>query len=541
MDTIDEKEDNTTETPQEQPLKKGHVIKKAKKRPIQEMTREELEERVRQLEAHNVQLKNCLAKCTKGENANQEHDSRKKAEKRKFDFSKHSKRHILLKFLYLGWDYQGYAVQEDTGATIEAHVMEALLKTKLIESRETSNYHRCGRTDKGVSAFGQVISITVRSNVDTGIGLVLPNGEKPDSVEENLDKEIKYVNILNKVLPADIRMLAWCPVKEGFSARFDCSQRTYKYFFPKGDLRIQAMNHAAQLLVGEHDYRNLCKMDVGNGVVNFKRSISRFEIEHVHQISGKVEGAISKNGQYGKCEVGGHDFNCTEMKGELPLKSLNDTSDIILEKRKGNAVAVERDLNVSDVEGSDKLINSSGITGNKMYIATIEGQAFLWHQVRAMMAMLVLVGEGKEEPGVVQELLDIQTHPRKPQYSLASEIPLNLYETKFEGVDWHWEEEALRDVISHLQQIWAGLAIRETMLQTMIEDLKNQYYNTFENEDQTRKFEFKNQSHILVAGPRAKVYRPLFDRPKCESLEERVDHYVKKNRLDPDIMLKMAN
>ena len=28
--------------------------------------------------------------------------------------------------------------------------------TCLIVFRETSNYHRCGRTDKGVSAFGQV-------------------------------------------------------------------------------------------------------------------------------------------------------------------------------------------------------------------------------------------------------------------------------------------------------------------------------------------------------------------------------------------------
>ncbi len=63
---------------------------------------------------------------------------------------------MALKLAYLGWDYQGLAAQEDTEQTIEAHVFGALIRTKLIEARETSNYHRCGRTDKGVSAFAQV-------------------------------------------------------------------------------------------------------------------------------------------------------------------------------------------------------------------------------------------------------------------------------------------------------------------------------------------------------------------------------------------------
>ena len=31
--------------------------------------------------------------------------------------------------------------------------------------RETSNYHRCGRTDKGVSAFGQVRIICYNCNI----------------------------------------------------------------------------------------------------------------------------------------------------------------------------------------------------------------------------------------------------------------------------------------------------------------------------------------------------------------------------------------
>lgn len=43
---------------------------------------------------------------------------------------------------YVGWDYAGFVVQEHTEKTIEAEVFKALEKTRLLESRETSNYHR---------------------------------------------------------------------------------------------------------------------------------------------------------------------------------------------------------------------------------------------------------------------------------------------------------------------------------------------------------------------------------------------------------------
>jgi tRNA pseudouridine38/39 synthase len=71
-------------------------------------------------------------------------------------FPRCSKRRILLRILYLGWDSDGYAVQDNSVNTIEHHLFAALTKSCLIEDRQVSNYHRCGRTDKGVSAFSQV-------------------------------------------------------------------------------------------------------------------------------------------------------------------------------------------------------------------------------------------------------------------------------------------------------------------------------------------------------------------------------------------------
>lgn len=158
------------------------------------------------------------------------------------------KRHVLLKFLYFGWDYQGFACQEDSNNTIgkslifskslcyyircvslEFHLFKALTRTCLIESRSSANYHRCGRTDKKVSAFCQVISIDLRSKFP----------EKQQFEESCLEKEIDYCGIMNRVLPKNIRCISWMPIRNHlFSARFDCITRTYRYFFPKGNLNI---------------------------------------------------------------------------------------------------------------------------------------------------------------------------------------------------------------------------------------------------------------------------------------------------------------
>jgi tRNA pseudouridine38/39 synthase len=188
--------------------------------------------RVNKLEAHNFQLRNLLEKKN---NPTKIICQRRKSD-RKIDLTKFHKRHILLKFLYLGWDYEGFVVQENTVETIEFYLFEALQKICLIDTRQTSNYNRCGRTDQGVSAFEQTISIDVRSQV------------KPEDQfsKAGVESEIDYCHLLNQVLPKEIRAVAWQPLfTQTFSARFDCYARTYKYFFPRGELDIEKMQEAA--------------------------------------------------------------------------------------------------------------------------------------------------------------------------------------------------------------------------------------------------------------------------------------------------------
>ncbi|RKO95641.1 tRNA pseudouridine synthase, partial [Caulochytrium protostelioides] len=105
---------------------------------------------------------------------------------------------------------------------------------------------RGGRTDKGVSAFGQVVSLRIRS--------ALP-------ARHPLDQELAYIALLNRALPPDIRVLAWSPTPDNFSARFSCESRTYRYHFLRGTYDLQAMHSAAQGFVGRHDFRWFCKAD----------------------------------------------------------------------------------------------------------------------------------------------------------------------------------------------------------------------------------------------------------------------------------------
>lgn len=101
------------------------------------------------------------------------------------------------------------------------------------------------------------------------------------------------------------------------------------------------MNQAVQQVVGTHDFRNLCKMDVANGVVQFYRRITSANIKICSE-----NNQFSSNRDYDMCEL------------------------------------------------------------------TIVGKAFLWHQIRCIVSVLILVGCRKENPNIFKDLLNIENCPR---------------------------------------------------------------------------------------------------------------------------------
>ncbi|NXX74425.1 PUS3 synthase, partial [Urocolius indicus] len=434
--------------------------------------------RVQELEEEVKRLREKLREAEAGGGRHQEPPpdpgrSKRRQQQRPFDFGAHGRRHVALKVAYLGWGYQGFASQENTSNTIEEKLFEALKKTRLVEDRQSSNYHRCGRTDKGVSAFGQVISLDLRSSLPQR---KQPGGGRSDveeeeeeegkEEEEEEEEELRYTHILNRVLPRDIRVLAWAPVGPHFSARFSCLSRTYRYFFPCAGLDVVLMHRAAQSFVGTHDFRNLCKMDVANGVLNFQRTILSASVSWVDEGGG------------GGAEEPGDPFRLCQFE--------------------------------------------------------VTGQAFLYHQVRCMAAVLFLVGQGMESPQIIEQLLDVEKNPRKPQYSMAVEFPLVLYDCEFENLRWIYDREVQEFNVRLLQQLWAEHAVKSHMLRDMLRGLEAAPVAAGKGLG-SRGGELLppvcNQLSGFVEGVRSRSYKPLLARPRCEGLEARIQHFVRRGRI----------
>ncbi|EKC99068.1 pseudouridylate synthase [Trichosporon asahii var. asahii CBS 8904] len=357
---------------------------------------------------------------------------KKKKEPVQFQWGAQSTRHIALLVSYLGWPYSGLAIQPTSHyPTVEGELLKALEKTYLVGPGgwEACGFSRCGRTDRGVSGAGQVLNLWVRSTRKEGDGGYPLNGtwkppseervprqskavegmgegaegENTDALAEKQEKktakappqmDLGYPRLLNSVLPDDIRVLAWSPAPTDFDSRFSCDFRHYKYAFhivpsPGAEpLDLDLMTEAAKLLLGEHDFRNFCKVDGSKQIESHKRTVLQAYFEK----------------------------------------------------------------------------ESEGV-----YIFNLVGNAFLWHQVRHIMAVLFLVGSRLEPPSVVTDLMDVERFPGKLKYKMADPIPLRLHECGFlpeAGLDWRYgpydgpwqtmpegpEKEAVRHLAEHGQQ-----------------------------------------------------------------------------------------
>ncbi|KAJ1347181.1 hypothetical protein KIN20_002181 [Parelaphostrongylus tenuis] len=204
--------------------------------------------------------------------------------RRCIDFEAHPRRRIAIKFLYYGWEFDGLVQQTNTENTVEKRLMNALLKTKLIPDEKSCDISRCGRTDKGVSAFKQVAALIVRSADKSGKFVFWHDSADKSVIENYAEKEeLPYLKMINSVLPRSIRVIAWAAVPRDFSARHTCNMRVYKYSLPRANLNLEVMQQACKLLVGTHDFRNFCQVGMSEKRVNmsFVREIFDVSLEPI--------------------------------------------------------------------------------------------------------------------------------------------------------------------------------------------------------------------------------------------------------------------
>ncbi|KAL7457558.1 hypothetical protein ACHAWC_009994 [Mediolabrus comicus] len=419
---------------------------------------------------------------------------------------KHRTRHIALQFSYDGTIYSGFAqnVGKEYDNSVEKQLFAALEKTHLLVSpdengmlteterteaengqvpaRTASKYSRCGRTDKGVHANGQVVALYLKSAFPLLARSSVCDSDEPGDVleEESLPKnsldflecftpprkknnkrgssesqpayqrrvinEYDYCKILNNVLPSSIRMLGWCPVSAEFSARFSCSRRTYRYFFPRRNLDLSLMATGLKYMMGRNDFRNFCKMNCEQ-VSNFERVL----------VEGKV---VSPQ----------HIYCVTEPS-----------------------------------QSEATIENSSPPSPRDMCHIEIVGQAFLWHQIRCIMSILFYIGRGQESPKLVKELLDVKTNPAKPSYDLASEAALVLQDCTFSQLHLGRSVRNLWDVQKTLEQRWEKHAIASERAKNALDSIKDETYvrwtdvvDFVEQIDKERRRKIQKRSKHLV-------------------------------------------
>ncbi|MBN1811242.1 MAG: tRNA pseudouridine(38-40) synthase TruA [Anaerolineae bacterium] len=144
---------------------------------------------------------------------------------------------------YDGTEYSGFQRQANA-LTVQEAIETALAQI----TREAISVLAAGRTDAGVHATGQVVAFDI-------------------AWRHGLDD---LWQALNAVLPADIAFLQIEEAASDFHPRYDARSRRYRYTVYNAPVRwplalryslhvavsldVAAMERAAQLLVGEHDF-----------------------------------------------------------------------------------------------------------------------------------------------------------------------------------------------------------------------------------------------------------------------------------------------
>ena len=141
---------------------------------------------------------------------------------------------ISLKFGYNGKDFSGYARQPGA-RTIEGEIIKALQKTTMITDEKDGRLQVASRTDKRVSACGNVIAL------DTDF------------------RKSEILAALNAHLK-EIWVYGLAQVPDDFNPRH-AKERWYRFHVFDEDVDIKDIQEIVNLFVGRHDFFNFAKTD----------------------------------------------------------------------------------------------------------------------------------------------------------------------------------------------------------------------------------------------------------------------------------------
>jgi tRNA pseudouridine38-40 synthase len=205
---------------------------------------------------------------------------------------------VRLDIAYDGTDFRGWAKQRDQ-RTVQGVLEDAL--ERVLQERPSLTV--AGRTDAGVHARGQVVSLPMKADVDPA----------------RLKRSVNGM-LAPEVVVTDARV-----APPGFDARRSATARQYRYgietsevpdpltarftWHHPGELSVGGMRRAARTLTGEHDFRSFCRPPGGGAStirtlqrLSVSRSASRIEVSaransFLHQMVRSLVGTLVAVGE----------------------------------------------------------------------------------------------------------------------------------------------------------------------------------------------------------------------------------------------------
>src|SRR5262245_41169248 len=266
-------------------------------------------------------------------------------------------RNIRLTLAYDGTNYVGWQVQKN-GLSIQEVLEKAIEKL----TGEKCPVLSAGRTDSGVHALGQVANFFTTSTIPAR----------------------NFRPAIQDYLPHDIVILESCEASPEFHATFKAVRKQYRYLIDNSPvplpflskytwslrrrLDVAAMDEAAQLLLGMHDFRSF-ETDWPNKVTSvrtiFEIRVARRPLWNLFtgSLSELTSPPLSKGGQGGSRDV-------VSMPYRISGNAAGETGDIIC--------------------------------------LDIVADGFLYNMVRSIVGTLVNVGRKKWDKSEVARILEAQ-------------------------------------------------------------------------------------------------------------------------------------
>ncbi|GAQ89549.1 Pseudouridylate synthase [Klebsormidium nitens] len=466
--------------------------------------------------------------------------AKKKAAAAEVDLSHYPRRFVALRIMYMGARYHGFASQPGNvlDMTIESKLFAALEKTRLLPpgGRTQAQYSRCGRTDKGVSALGQVVALWLRScrrppaapAVEPPLSTSCPpedphsatpaepqrrcaGGDSAEALRESIAEAVPHAERGAPEMPPGLPPRKW-DVTASVLVHPELSRSVIEIEGNRGEVELSDWSpaglksaHSPHSDLGGHVAEERGSGEATDWVlletepdedVGQEFPISREraddgewsdgddeEIDYVAALNRALPEDIRVTGWSPVRPDFDARFSCKFreykyffVRGQLDIEAMEKAAARFVGTYDFRNLCRMDTRNVKSFERTimdcriERASSSEGWAGCELYYMRVRGRAFLWHQVRCMAAILFMVGHGQESPQIVSELLDLRVFPRKPQYQMASELPLLLHTCGFEDLDFRATPESARQVGLHLERLLHGTLfpagiLREALLE----------------------------------------------------------------------------